>query len=195
MENKEVTGIILAGGKSSRFGTDKALYLYKGKRMIDYVLEVISPVCDNILISTNKPDNFYYTGQKTVRDIFLNCGPLGGIHACLLKSENEHNIIVGCDMPALHSGLFRALLNNADGYDVVMPVHDGIHETMASYFNKESLPVIEEALRKKQHKVTDAIVPLHTFFMNVEKMPFFSDTLFTNINTKKEMNNLIRFGI
>jgi molybdopterin-guanine dinucleotide biosynthesis protein A len=190
MEFEHVTGIILAGGKSSRFGTDKALYPYNEKRMVEYAIEILRPICSEILLSTNNPGDFLFTGLKPIADIFTGCGPLGGIHACLLQSKNEHNVLIGCDLPELQTDLFRTLLNYKSGYQVVIPEHHGFKETMASYFHKSAVPILENALKRNQFKLTDAIAPLQTLFLDVEKMPFYSDKLFINLNTKEDIKPL-----
>jgi len=190
MEFEHVTGIILAGGKSSRFGTDKALHPYLEKRMIEYAIEALRPFCCEILISTNKPMDFIFTGLKPVADIYHGCGPLGGIHACLLQSKNEHNVVIGCDLPELQTDLFLALLNHKTGFQVVIPTHHGLKETMASYFHKSATTIIEEALKRNQFKLTDAIAPLQTLFLDVGEMPFYSDKLFMNVNTKEDIKPL-----
>jgi molybdenum cofactor guanylyltransferase len=187
MEFEPVTGIILAGGKSNRFGTDKALYPYHGKRMVEYAIEILRPICSEILLSTNKPGDFIFTGLKPVADIYTGCGPLGGIHACLLQSQNEHNVVIGCDLPELQTDLFRKLLNHKTGFQVVIPVHNGLKETMAAYFHKRAIVILEEALKNNQFKLTDAIALLQTHFLNIEKMPFYSDILFSNVNTKEDI--------
>ncbi len=188
MQSEPVTGIILRGGKSSRFGTDKSFYRYQGKRMADYSIEVLQPFCDELIVSTNKEEYSPFPGIRNIQDIYPDCGPLGGIHAGLLHSKNEHNLIAGCDLPNLHPELFRALLTHKPGYQVVIPLHKGFKEPMASYFHKSSLPVIEDSLRQKNFRILDVITLLHALFLNVEKMPFYSEKLFTNINSLRDID-------
>jgi molybdenum cofactor guanylyltransferase len=195
MEFEHVTGIILAGGKSNRFGTDKALYPYRGKRMVEYAIEILRPICSDILLSTNKPGDFLFTGLETVTDIYTDCGPLGGIHACLLQSKNEHNVVISCDLPELQTDLFRTLLNHKSGFQVVIPIHKGLKETMAGYFHKSAIAFLEKALKRNQFKLTDAIAQLQTLFLDVEKMPFYSDILFSNVNTKEDINHQNHSGL
>ncbi|MBN1924902.1 MAG: molybdenum cofactor guanylyltransferase [Prolixibacteraceae bacterium] len=190
----KVTGIILAGGKSSRFGCDKAHYPYGGKRLIDYAIEVIKPVCDEIIIGTNDPEKYLFHGIQTVSDIYSGCGPMGGMHACLLHSQNMHNIIIGCDMPGLKPELFRFILEHKSGSQVVVPVHKGLKETLAGYYHKSILAVLEKALGNKQYKIIDVLPPHRTLCLNVEDMPFYSENLFVNINTKGEMDQLKKSG-
>ena len=187
MRSESITGIILAGGNSSRFGTDKTQYLLNGKRLINYSIEVLLPVCDEIIISTNKPEDYINDAYQTVIDKFINCGPLGGIFSSLVKSKTEHNLIIGCDMPNLCTDLFRKILINKNGYDVVMPVHHGHTETLASYFNKSALNTLENAILNKKYKITDAIAGLNTIFFDVSDFDFYNIDLFKNINIKEDI--------
>lgn len=187
MRSESITGIILAGGNSSRFGTDKTQYLLNGKRLINYSIELLLPVCNEIIISTNKPDDFKNDGYQTVVDRFVNCGPLGGIFSSLVKSNSEHNLIIGCDMPNLCTDLFRRILDNKNEFDVVMPVHHGNIETMASYFNKTVLNTLEYAILNKKYKITDAITGLKTNFLDISHFEFYNNELFKNINYKEDL--------
>lgn len=187
MRSDPITGIILAGGNSSRFGTDKTQYLLNGKSLINYSIEVLQPICDEIIISTNKPDDFKNKGFLTVMDKFVNCGPLGGIFSSLVKSKTEHNLIIGCDMPNLCTDLFRKILVNKNGYDIVIPVHNGNTETMASYFNKSVLITLEDAILSKKYKITEAISGLNTYFLDVSIFEFYNNDLFKNINYKGDI--------
>jgi molybdenum cofactor guanylyltransferase len=182
-----ITGIVLAGGKSSRFGSDKALYEYRGNKLVEYSISVLQPLCDRLLISTNQPDKFRYTGLETIEDIYPGCGPVGGIHACLMQSATDHNLVIGCDMPWLNSPLFEFLLQNCSEYQVVMPMHDGFKETMASYYHKSCTAALEKALQEKRYKVFDAIAGLKIYYPEIDHQAFYSDRLFANVNYLKDI--------
>ncbi len=183
----EVTGIILAGGKSSRFGSDKALFSFRGKKLVEYSIEIIKPMCGQILLSTNQPDKFRFTGWPTVEDIYPGCGPVAGIHACLEQSSTMHHLVIGCDMPWLDTRLFEFILHNSPGYQVVMPMHKGFRETMASYYHKSCSPALENALKEQRYKIFDAIAPLKTFYPEIDDKTFYSEKLFANINYREDI--------
>lgn len=186
--NKDkITGIILAGGKSSRFGSNKALFEYQGKKLVEYSIETLYPLCGQLLLSTNEPEKFTFTGLPTVRDVYPDCGPVGGIHACLQQSKTEHHLITGCDLPWLDTRLFEFILGCSSGYQVVMPMHKGFKETMASYYHKSCTASLEKALQKKRYKIFDAISPLKTFFPDIDKESFYTDKLFANVNFRKDI--------
>lgn len=103
------TGIILAGGKSSRFGSNKAIYDFQGKTMLKHSLDLLKPFCDRILISGDK-EEYYRYDYACIPDKYGMIGPLGGILSCLEESETEENIIVTCDMPLVTKDLLAKLI-------------------------------------------------------------------------------------
>ncbi len=182
-----VTGIILAGGKSSRFGSNKALFEYQGKKLVEYSIQTLKPLCEKILISTNQPEKFAFTGLQTVRDTYPDCGPIGGIHACLQQSESEHHLITGCDLPWLDTRLFAHILQCSPGFQVVIPSHKGLKETMTCYYNKTSTETLEKALQEKQYKILDAIASLKILYPVVDELDFYTEKLFANINYREDI--------
>ena len=89
----KITGIILAGGLSSRMGRDKALIQLDKHKMIKKVITLIRPFCNELLISANK--NIYHEfGYEVIKDKHKRIGPLGGIISCLNKSNTELNLII-----------------------------------------------------------------------------------------------------
>ncbi|MFN2396535.1 MAG: molybdenum cofactor guanylyltransferase [Bacteroidales bacterium] len=182
-----ITGIILAGGKSSRFGSNKALFEYRGKTLVEHSIEILTPLCKSLLLSTNQPEKFAFTGLQTIPDIYPDCGPVGGIHACLLQSNTEHNLVIGCDLPWLETSLFQFLLQKSPGYQVVMPSHNGFRETMASYYHKSCTKTLEKALQEKRYKIFDAIASLKTCYPGIENEVFYSEKLFSNINYRGDI--------
>jgi molybdenum cofactor guanylyltransferase len=184
----KVTGIILAGGKSSRFGSDKALYEYRGKKLIGYTIEALKPVTREILISTNKPADYEFTGLKTVQDAFPGQGPLAGIYSGLVNSANEKTLVVGCDMPFLKPALFEYLLSQSERYQVVYPAHKGFTESMVGFYNKSTIPAIESALKLGNNKILNAVESLEVLFINVDDQEFYEVDLFRNINSQKDLD-------
>lgn len=185
----QVTGIILAGGKSSRFGSDKALFEYRGKKLVEYSIETLRPLCNEILISTNHPEKYDFTGLKTVTDKYLNSGPVGGIHACLKASSNEHNLVIGCDMPFLKQDLLLFLLKKATKHQVVIPMHNGFTEPLAAFFSRNCYEVLEESLKKNNNKILDAIQRLEVLYLDITRENFYDETLFFNVNFRSDLEN------
>jgi len=182
----QITAIILAGGQSSRMGTDKAMLQINGKTLLENAIEICRPVCNKILISSNNPDHDKF-GYQIVPDEIKNCGPIGGIYSCLKKSETDWNFIISVDTPFVTGEFIRFLTSQTDNYNVVVPVHHGEKEPLITLYHKNCLPVIENQLAIQQFKIHNLIALLNTRFSDtnhwVEKVPF----LFKNLNHPEDL--------
>ncbi len=127
------TGILLAGGSSSRMGTDKGLVKFQGRRLAEYALDLLSRFCDEILISTAHPEYAAF-GFRTIPDQLPGKGPLSGLAATLPHSSNEWNLVLGCDMPYANSALFEFLIEKTGVSLGVVPIHDNLIEPVAAIY-------------------------------------------------------------
>jgi FdhD protein len=98
---KDITGVVLAGGQSSRFGSNKALALWQGKFLIEYARDTLTAVFDDCLLITNTPEQYEFLNMPMIKDRYQDMGPLAGIHAALHHTGNPWIFIVACDMPAI----------------------------------------------------------------------------------------------
>ena len=182
----KLTGIILCGGKSCRFGQDKGLCTLAGKPMIEYPLQALKSICDDIIISSNDPryDNI---GYKVIKDDVKNIGPLGGIFTALQESKTRDNIIVSCDMPFVNAGLLNYIMENKNDHLVAAAFEGQFVEPLCSYYNKEVLPVIEQLIEEKQFKLRILLEKANYKKIIIdEKLNFYENHLFLNINTRSE---------
>src|SRR5580693_7685720 len=116
----DVAAFILAGGKSTRMGTDKAFVTLNGRTLLARLLEVVRSVTTDVCIvgDTAKFSAF----APVVEDVFPGCGPLGGIHAALRASAAELNLILAVDVPFVPAALLRYLMERARSSDAVATV-------------------------------------------------------------------------
>lgn len=115
----DITGIILAGGKSRRMGNDKAMLLYKGKTFIEHIISALQPLVKNIIIVSDDKEYDRF-GLKRVADQIKNSGPLAGVYSGLHHSNTELNIVLSCDVPLIDSALLKLLIKEDDpSLDVV----------------------------------------------------------------------------
>jgi molybdopterin-guanine dinucleotide biosynthesis protein A len=186
--NTSVVGCILAGGASSRMGRGKALLHVGGKPVTQRVADVMRDVFSHLVISTNTPQDFAFLGLPAVADIFPGCGPMGGIHAALSTSNADTVFVVGCDMPFLRAELLRDLLDAHPDSPIVVPWHDGRLHPLCGVYRRETLPLMEAALRNGNFKLIDFIertggtsVPI------TSDLPFYLPHLFHNINSPEDL--------
>ena len=98
------TALVLAGGKSSRMGFDKAFINIKGKTIIETILDQLSRAFDDLIVVTSISENYRGLNARIVADVIKDAGPLGGIHAGLKASRSKYVFITACDMPFISLG-------------------------------------------------------------------------------------------
>lgn len=184
---KKVTGVVLSGGKSSRFGQDKGLYPYKGKSLVLHTLEILEPLCSKLMISTNDSRSYAGFGYECIEDISPDSGPLAGIQSALTHSPTDNVAIISCDTPNIPTALYARLIESIRNHDVVMPSHGGFIETMTSVYAKKCLPWIEAAIKSKHFRILDAIKPMDSLFLEIDHEGFYKPDIFHNINYKEDI--------
>lgn len=155
-DNKALTGIILAGGKSRRMKQNKSFLPIDGKPMIEVLIGKLSNIFAELIIVTNSITSYQYLrkGKITlVKDLIPNQGPLGGIYTGLVTSNNLYNFVIACDMPLPNIKLIKYMQKNSQGYDVVMPSFDKGLEPLFAIYSKTCLPSITESLSRKNPKI------------------------------------------
>ncbi|WP_066296556.1 molybdenum cofactor guanylyltransferase [Bacillus sp. FJAT-29937] len=149
----QTTGIIMAGGRSSRMGTNKAMLPIGGKTVIERIVVELSKIVSNMVIVTNAFEDYQFLGLPMVQDQWKDMGPLAGIHAGLSASSTEKNLVVACDMPFISSQLGGILLTLLDDYQVAVPdVLGQLHPLFAAY-RKDTLGGIQQSLQNKELRI------------------------------------------
>jgi molybdopterin-guanine dinucleotide biosynthesis protein A len=180
-----VTAVILAGGQSSRMGSNKALLPYRGGRFIESIHRQLAGLFAELLLVTNTPEQYAFLGCRMVPDLHPGLGALAGLHAGLYHSRTPHIFAVACDMPCLNDTLIRALLARRQQADVVIPESaDGL-EPLHAVYARDCLAPMEAALASGKRRVVSFFprVRVHTFTRDHVATidPDFSS--FSNINT------------
>jgi molybdopterin-guanine dinucleotide biosynthesis protein A len=185
-----VTGVIQAGGRSTRMGgAPKALIELGGCRIIERVVAAIAPVVDDLLIVTNTPELYAFLGLPMVGDVFPDHGSLGGIHAGLAAAPGDAAFTVACDMPFLRADLARLVVERAGEADVVIPRTGAQLETMHACYGKRCLPHIEERLGAGQLKIVGFFDAVRVLEIPEAAVRRIADPahVFMNVNTPDEL--------
>src|SRR5262245_56650219 len=149
-----VTGVIQAGGKSTRMGGEpKALLELGGRRIIERVLDVVRAVVDDVLIVTNTPALYAFLGVPMVPDVYPDHGSLGGIFTGLTAAGGDAAFTVACDMPFLRTDVARLVIGRAGEADVVVPRVGEQLETLHALYAKTCLPHMEARLKAGRLKI------------------------------------------
>ena len=145
-----VSGIVLAGGKSRRLGTDKALLEFDGKTLLEITVERLREVTTDVLIACGrgKRPGWPTVDAKMVLDRSEDRGPLAGLEAGLRAMANEAAVVVACDMPFLNPALLVHLAGRLEGHAAVVPMIDGRHHALHAVYSRRCLPSVEDLLLK-----------------------------------------------
>lgn len=183
-----ITGVILAGGRSTRMGSDKALLPYQGGRFIEAIQRRMEELFEEVIVVTAEPGRYEFLPCRRVTDLFPGMGALGGIHAALRHSGSERIFVVGCDMPHLKPDLIRHLCSLAEETDVVVPEGEGGLEPLHAVYRKSVLPVVEEVLRDGQCRVVSFFDRVRVRRVPLAEVERIDPGLcaFRNINTPEE---------
>lgn len=144
---------MLAGGKSSRMGFNKAFIEFGGRRLIEATVERLSRLFPEVLIVATDLDLYAYLGVRVIPDLIPNSGSLGGIYTGLSAAVDPKAFFVACDMPFLSGDLIALLIREAEDWDVVVPRAAGELQPMHAVYAKACLPFIKEAIEAKRFKI------------------------------------------
>lgn len=186
----QATALILAGGRSSRFGRDKTLVTVDGLPLAARAAGFCRPLFDEILIASNAADKFHIEGAREISDVFPDAGPLGGIHSGLAHSRNDAVFVMACDMPHFSAALCQRLLDGSAGYDVFIPSIEGEIEPLFGVYRRAALPAIESMLQSRQYRVRSLFSIVKTGFLPVELAPG-EENPFFNINYAADYERLL----
>lgn len=163
---EKATLIILAGGKSSRFGRDKSLLELDGKRIVEVNVEMSRPHFDEVMISSNAEAKFGIPGVTELTDTYKEMGPMGGMHSGLTASRNDTVFFAACDMPYFNVSLAMELLRQAEGHMICVPRYGDKTEPLFGVYRKELLPLIEELLDDGRRSLRDLMVRTDTLYFD-----------------------------
>lgn len=190
---KPITGIVLAGGKSTRFGRDKSQAIFKGYTLLKKAIRIIEPLVQTILISSNNPQHKSYS-YPVVEDCIKNIGPLGGILSSLKESQTERNLILSVDMPMMSSNYLKYLIDKSERNAITIgaDTNDQIHP-LCGIYKLEIIPYIEANIIKEQYSLYNLInsIPNTRVVEAPVKSFFYTDQIFKNINTAEDYIDLI----
>jgi FdhD protein len=187
-----ITGVILAGGRSSRMGSNKALLPYRGGRFIEAIHRQLREIFPEVILVTNNPAQYQFLPCSKVPDLFPGMGALAGIHAGLVYSRTERIFTVACDMPYLNSGLIRFIASRPDRYDVVVPESANGLEPLHARYGKGCLPAMEACLAAGRKRIISFYPQVAVECIGVADVAAFDPLLasFSNINTPEDYYRL-----
>ncbi len=148
-----LAGAVLAGGKSLRFGKNKTLEVFHGKRLIDRAVDSLRSFCDPVLVAANDLSIYADVQATLVRDIFPHQGPLVGLYTALLFSPHEWLFVKAGDMPFLVPELVQLMLSTREDADAVVPLTNGMYEPLLALYSRRCIPAIAAVLEEQKRQI------------------------------------------
>jgi molybdenum cofactor guanylyltransferase len=185
---EKMTGFVLAGGKSSRMGADKALLELGGQTLLARALDVAAQVTRQVRLVGNR--NRFAAFGTPIEDVYPERGPLGGIHAALLSTATELNLMLAVDLPFVGPDFLRYLILRAEGANAVvtLPRSGGFLQPLCAVYRKEFGEAAENSLRAGKNKIGPLLDKVKTRVIEPDELTQagFTGEVFRNLNTPAE---------
>ena len=180
-----VTAIILAGGKSTRMGQEKAFMQWKGKSFIKHIIDAALPVCDAVILSGNQ-SKLQKFGFTVVKDLREGEGPVTALTGCFRQVKTDVALVLSCDVPQIRTADLEQLIkNHQPENDVTLYSYQGRQMPLVAVYNRSCFPNFEEAFFSQKRKLFDVLSKL-----NVQELAFTGEQGLLNINTTKDFAEL-----
>ena len=182
------TGVVLAGGRSSRMGRDKAMIEIDGRTLLDRALDVLQPHVDDLLV-IGDPLKHGHVGPFVFPDDVPGIGPLGGISTALHYALHDRVLVLACDMPHVTGQLIARLKNGLTSeMDAFVPVCDGHVEPLVAAYHRRCRPSFEASIAQGKWKVADALEKLNATYSQIcPGEDGWPTDLFRNLNTPSDL--------
>jgi molybdopterin-guanine dinucleotide biosynthesis protein A len=194
----ELTGFVLAGGRSSRMGTDKAALLLNGRTLLEHAIGMVGAVTgEPVFILGSR--QLYASYGEVIEDHYPGCGPLAGIHAALSRSHTRFNLIIAVDTPFLSPEFLQHMTRRAIESEAVVTVPEiaGYTQPLCAVYSREFLPIAEKALKSGSFKIVPLFPKEKTCIVTEAELArfAFNAEMFENLNTPEDMKRARRRAI
>lgn len=186
-----LTGVLLAGGRSSRLGRPKYLLDFGGRPLGQRLLDELRAVCSAVLVVANDPAPFRGWDVPVVADLFPGCGPLAGLHAGLAAAVPPAAgiLAVACDLPFFSSAFGELLAELLPSHDAVIPRHGEFLEPLCAAYGPGALGAMERELSSGRARVRGIFPHIRVRYVDEDERRRFGadDLLFLNINSREDL--------
>jgi molybdopterin-guanine dinucleotide biosynthesis protein A len=184
------SAVVLAGGRSSRLGQDKAFLRINGQFLIERILEKLAQVSDEVIVVANDIEKYEQFEAVVVGDVFPGKGALGGIYSGLRAATRDRSLVVACDMPFLNLSLLQYMQGLAPRYDVVIPRLGRLMEAVHAVYSRNCLPFIEKQLQAGDLRIVSFFPQVRVRYVDDDEMDIFDPKhlSFFNINSQADLD-------
>ena len=186
-----MSAVVLAGGRSLRMGTDKALLKLREKNFLETILQALSMFPD-VMISSAGHEKYRGVNARIVPDIYPGAGPIGGIYSSLVASRHEYLFVTACDTPFLSASLIREMCRAAEGYQCcVAREENGRVHSLCGVYHKSMIPLFKELIEGTRYKIALAYPKVRMKYFAISS---WQAAELKNFNTKEEYMELMNSG-
>lgn len=187
-----MTGIILAGGKYKRMGSNKSFLVINGERLIDKTLALMKEMFDEIIVVTNEPLEYLSLDAQIVTDIYKGKGSLGGIYTGLFHARCDYSFVVACDMPYLDRKFIAYMISESHHHDIIVPVTPEGYQPLHAVYSKKCLPNIKNLIDQNKLKITTFYKGLNVHLISHEAVKSFDPQvkMFFNVNSADDLQKI-----
>ncbi|SMC24831.1 molybdenum cofactor guanylyltransferase [Desulfacinum hydrothermale DSM 13146] len=190
-----ITGAVLAGGQSRRFGRDKALEIFQGNRLVDRAVQGLCALCDPVLVVANDLGPLLDVDAALVRDVLPRRGPLGGIYTALYFSPHPWVLVKATDMPFLEPALGEQLVREAarTRADVIVARMGPYYEPLLAAYHVRCLPHVARCLREDRRQIISFYGKVRLRVLEEEQWrPLDPEgKSFWNVNTPEDLRRIL----
>lgn len=192
----DITGVILAGGKSSRMGVNKSFLKLNNQTIIERIVELMKSIFSEVMIITNTPDEYTFLQLPLFVDIYKWKGPLAGIHSALVHSKTEKIFVISCDVPLMSEEMIKYIVDYKTDKSIVFCEAAGYHQPLVAVYSKSIREIIERFI--SNNDMNDK--SFHRFLKSIDaevihpqNLSFYKDEIFFNVNNIDDYNELLQF--
>ena len=184
------SGVILAGGRSSRMKFNKAFAEIGGRPVINIIIDKFSRLFDETIIISNEPQLYEQLGLDIYPDVYPRMGPVSGIHSGLYHAHYDAAFVSGCDVPFINMELVEYMINNLGDYDSVVPEIDSYLQPLSAVYSRKCLPVLTACLENNKVKLIRIFEELNAKVLPRYELEKFGivEEIFLNVNDIEALN-------
>ncbi len=189
-----MTGVILAGGKNRRIGTNKAFLVVNGSRIIDRTVGIFKDIFEEVIIVANDPLAYLDQNVTIVTDILPDKGALGGLYTGLFFAPHNRAFVCACDMPFIAKKFIEYMISQGDCYDIVTPDAGDGWQPLHAVYDKKCLPAIKNLLDQDKLKIAGFYKSGRTLTIRDDITDTFDPEkkMFLNVNTYDDLQTITK---
>jgi molybdopterin-guanine dinucleotide biosynthesis protein len=184
----DVSLALLAGGKSTRMGQDKAFIDFDGGTLLEWMRDRTGHVFQQVFVVTKDAFRFHGLGLPIVSDAMAEGGSVVGVYSAMLASPTERVVCVACDMPFVTPRLLRELADGSAEYDVFVPRHAGFVQPLCAVYSRRALDSFRSFILSGGRRIFDVYPDLNTGFLDLDDGRLGDpEEFFANVNTPEQL--------